>query len=98
MISALTRLIRAAFKYYVVAEMAHSGRRATRRLRHVVFGATLCLVSLLFVTLGVTILIGGLFFQLAELYRYVTPALISGGVSLLIALVTFLEGTRRFRR
>lgn len=48
---------------------------------------------------GVTVIFGllALFFQLADLTDYVVPALVTGGIGLLVGVVLSIEGWRSLR-
>lgn len=67
---------------------------SAQSLRSWLIGAGLLLGSILIGVVGVIGLIVGLFFELANYEQLVRPALITGGVSLLVAIVVMLEGIR----
>lgn len=65
-----------------------------RRLRRILWGAVLLLIGGVIATVGLVLLISSLFFYLAEVSNFVTPAIIAGVISLLLAGLSFVESFR----
>jgi hypothetical protein len=80
---------------YAGAEFLYQKARVQRSIFRTVVALVLTMIGLTLGGIGVIILLSGLFFYLADLPRFITPALITGGISCLIALLLIVESWRR---
>lgn len=64
------------------------------RMKRVLSGIGLFIASALFAMLAVVCVLASMFFALADMDHLITPSLITGGIIILIAILTFIEGKR----
>ncbi|MEX1997762.1 MAG: hypothetical protein WEA04_03780 [Candidatus Andersenbacteria bacterium] len=98
MFKPLLKLAATSATYYVASQLTGRNYWSGRNVRGLLLGAGLALGSIAVGVVGITILVLSLFFQLADLETFVRPALVTSGISFLIALVMLLEGLRLWRR
>lgn len=92
------RLLLTSAAYWGVAQAtSRSGGVSGRTVKSWLIGAGLIFGSVLIGIVGVVILIMALFFQLADYAQLVMPAVITGVVSLLLAIAVMIEGLRLLR-
>jgi len=95
----LLKLAASSLGYYALSELAMRRVVGQRNLRGILSGLVFILTSAAIGIFGIVALIVSLFFKLAgpTLDHLVMPALITGGISLLVALLAFINGARRIR-
>jgi hypothetical protein len=74
--------------------LAFGMSRMEYRMKNVVSGIGLMLVSGFFVLLAVVFGLMSMFFALADMDHLIAPSLITGGVIILIAILVAIEGKR----
>ncbi|MEX2055110.1 MAG: hypothetical protein WD972_02915 [Candidatus Andersenbacteria bacterium] len=95
----LFKLAASSLGYYALSELAMRNVVGKRNLRGILSGIVFILTSAAVGIFGIVALIVSLFFKLAgpTLDHLVIPAVITGGISLLVALLAFVNGLRRLR-
>lgn len=83
---------------YILSEALLNTAQVKQRVKALVFGAGLILGSTLLGMLAILLGIAAAFFALAELPRLVQPALATAGITIIVAVLGFLEGAHQFRR
>lgn len=94
----IVKTVIAAGAYYLVGEVLRRGDGSRQRLRRWASGTALLLLAAGVGWLGLAFLLGSLFWQLADAATLVRPALLAGGVTLLVALLLLIQGWRLLSR
>lgn len=79
---------------YGITEVLFRGKIAQVTLKRILRGVMYVLIGAAIGFVGLLAGIAALFFQLADLFSYVQPAIITGVVAILIAAVLFIQGFR----
>ena len=78
--------------YYLAGELIKKGDRGRGRVRHVVIGAAVMMLALAAGWVSLLMLVVSLFLSLAGLDTYLTPALITAGVTAALAALLAWRG------
>ncbi len=98
MLAPLMKTLAQAGVYYGISQFLFQGRRAELRVKDILFAVAIIFLAVLVGFWGILGVVLALFFQLADLFAYVQPALIAGGVLLAIAIGLFWQGQQFIRR
>jgi hypothetical protein len=93
----LKLLIRAGIQY-AIADTLWREAKLRHELKRLAIGLLFAGGAVVFLILAIIFLLASLFFQLANFVLLVNPALFTGGLSFIIALLLLLESLRRFKQ
>jgi len=96
--SSLVRLLATGAAYYVAVRGTTSSAWSAHQIRDWLIGISVILGSSVIGVCGVLLLMSSLFFQLADMAHLVRPAVITGGVGLLVSFLGLFQGGRWLHR